>query len=224
MILSTNKEDYLKALFHLTEKDVEQRAGINQLAEYLSISAASVNNMLKKLKTDGLVDYEKYGKVELSEKGRLYALKLIRKHRIWETFLYRKLNFTWDEVHEVAEQLEHIQSDKLIDRLDALLGHPSTDPHGEQIPAADGSLVPRPKIKLTNVIPGTLCQLMFVEDSSSEFLQYVTRIGLSLQKQFKVLEHQTFDDSLLLKIDDREVWVSQKFAENIYVSDLSESV
>ena len=121
MALSKNKEDYLKALFHLTSVDDEGKAGINQLANYLNLSAASVNNMLKKLKLADLVTYEKYGKVELTDGGAAHAIQLVRKHRLWETFLHEKLGFTWDEVHEVAEQLEHIKSDKLIDQLDLII-------------------------------------------------------------------------------------------------------
>lgn len=215
--LSKNKEDYLKALFHLTSEEEEGRAGINQLAAYLGLSAASVNNMLKKLREAGLVSYEKYGRVELTDAGRAHALQLIRKHRIWETFLHDTLGFSWDEVHEVAEQLEHVRSAKLIDRLDAFLGYPATDPHGDVIPGADGSFETLPRKHLSEVAGGTSCRLIAVDDSSSEILQYASRIGLALNARFTVLERQSFDNSLLLKIDGREVWVSEKFAESVFV-------
>ena len=188
MTLSKNKEDYLKALFHLTSLDEKNKAGINQLASDLNVSAASVNNMLKKLKAAGYVSYRKYGKVELTASGRKLAIQLVRKHRIWETFLFEKLDFTWDEVHEVAEQLEHIRSDKLIDQLDEYLGHPQTDPHGNVIPGPDGSYEPLPKKQLSEVSPGTTCRLIAVNDSSPDLLQYASRLGLSLNKSIQVLE------------------------------------
>lgn len=217
MNLSNSKEDYLKALYHLSKRDADGKAGINQLAEYLGLSAASINNMLKKLRADDLVAYEKYGKVELTDNGRTYALKLVRKHRIWETFLYSKLNFKWDEVHDVAEQLEHIDSEKLIDRIDALLGHPAVDPHGEPIPAADGSLSPTSRIRLSELETGAACRLVSVNDSSAEFLQYVTAIGLELNKDFQLTDRQSYDNSFTLTIDGKEVRVSEKFAENVFV-------
>ncbi|MCP4125117.1 MAG: metal-dependent transcriptional regulator [Bacteroidetes bacterium] len=217
LALSKNKEDYLKALFHLTTVDEDGKAGINQLANYLGVSAASVNNMLKKLKLAELVTYEKYGKVELTLTGRSHAIQLVRKHRIWETFLHEKLGFAWDEVHDVAEQLEHVKSDKLIDQLDLFLGHPTTDPHGDIIPGADGSFEPLPKKQLSEVSPGTACKLIAVNDSSSDLLQYASKLGLSLNKSFKVLEKQEFDNSMLLSIGGKEVWVSDKFAQSVFV-------
>ncbi len=145
--LSKYEEDYLKALFHLT---VERgtTAGTNELADYLGVSPASVNGMLKKLKAKTLVKHEKYAKPSLTKQGKRVAIELIRKHRLWETFLYEKMNFTWDEVHEVAEQLEHIRSDKLIEELDKFLGFPRLDPHGDAIPDAKGKYEPVRKITL----------------------------------------------------------------------------
>ena len=217
MILSQNKEDYLKALFHLSRDNKQGTAKTKQLAAFLGVSAASVNNMLKKLKEAGFVDYEKYGSVQLTEEGRLVAIRLIRKHRLWETFLCDKLGFKWDEVHEVAEQLEHINSEKLINELDAFLGYPTTDPHGDTIPAADGTFVPREKQPLSSVAEGAVCRLIAVDDSSSDLLQHVSKLGLSLNQSFTVLERQDFDDSVLLEINGKKVWVSSKFAQSVYV-------
>lgn len=173
--------------------------------------------MLKKLRESDLVDYEKYGKVELTGEGRRLAVRLIRKHRLWETFLHDKLGFEWDEVHEVAEQLEHIRSEKLIDRLDEFLGHPTTDPHGDIIPSANGEFEPRKKQQLSEVHEGMTCRLIAVNDSSSDLLRHIMKLGLKLNCTFTVMEKQPFDASLLLSIDGREVWVSNKLAASLYV-------
>ena len=217
MILTKNEEDYLKALFHLiVEREVE-KAGNNQLAEFLGISPASVNNMLKKLRTKGLVAYEKYGKLELTKKGSALALQLIRKHRLWETFLYQHMNFGWDEIHEVAEQLEHIHSPKLIKELDRFLGFPSTDPHGEVIPTESGEYNTSPKTTLAEVKSGQSCRLVSVKDNSAAFLKYVAQIGLALSSEIKVEEVRDFDGSLLIVFNDKSENVSRRFAEHIFV-------
>ncbi len=139
MDLSKNEEDYLKAIFYLLEKNEDDKIGNNQLATYLKVSPASANNMLKKLKLKNLVQYEKYGKITVTHLGFSKAVLLVRKHRLWETFLHLNLNFNDEEVHEVAEQLEHIKSEKLIIELEKFLGFPTTDPHGETIPDKNGT-------------------------------------------------------------------------------------
>jgi len=136
-MLTQTEENYLKALLHLTSDGNElEVTGTNQLAKYLKVRPATANDMLKKLKEKLLIEQERYGKISLTEEGRGRALLIIRKHRIWETFLHDILNFEDDEVHEIAEQLEHIKSDKLIDRLDAFLNFPKVDPHGAEIPGS----------------------------------------------------------------------------------------
>ena len=216
-MISSSVEDYLKAIFQLSSEDEEKRVGTNQLAEYLSIKPASASVMLKKLKTKELVSYEKYGRIELTAKGWEIAVALIRRHRLWETFLHQKLNFSWDEVHEVAHDLEHIQSDKLIQELDKLLGYPSHDPHGHIIPDEKGNFSKDERVLLSNLEGGQKCRLVSVRDSSAEFLKYVTQLGLALSTEIEVQEVREFDGSLLLAYDDRTESVSQKFAENIFV-------
>lgn len=216
-MISSSVEDYLKAIFQLSSEDEEKRAGTNQLAEYLSIKPASASVMLKKLKTKDLVTYEKYGRIKLTAKGWKIAVALIRRHRLWETFLYQKLNFSWDEVHEVAHDLEHIQSEKLIQELDKLLGYPSHDPHGHIIPDEKGNFSKDERVLLANLEQGHKCRLVSVRDSSAEFLKYVTQLGLALSIEIEVKEVREFDGSLLLAYDDRTESVSQKFAENIFV-------
>jgi len=215
--LSKHEEDYLKALFHLSVDPEGDGAGTNRLAQYLNVSPASANGMLKKLRAKGLVDHEKYGKPELTKEGRMIAIALIRKHRLWETFLYEKLNFTWDEVHDVAEQLEHIRSEKLIMELDAFLGHPKSDPHGDTIPDADGNFEIKSKLTLAEVDIGVSCKIVAVKDGSVEFLKYVTKLGLELSSKIKVSALREFDQSMTIDIDGREVNVSRKFAENVFV-------
>lgn len=217
MKLTKNEEDYLKALFQLIVESSGGKAGTNQLAEYLGISPASVNNMLKKLKAKDLVTYEKYGKLELTAAGKSIAVGLVRKHRLWETFLYQHMNFTWDEVHEVAEQLEHIHSTKLIKELDRFLGFPSNDPHGEVIPREDGEYKLRPKITLAEVPVGKKCRLISVNDNSAAFLKYVTEIGLALSSEIRVDEIREFDGSLQIFFNDTAENVSKRFSEQVFV-------
>ncbi len=138
-VLSYTEENYLKGIFKLTiEMADKTEAGTNEIANHLGIKPASANDMLKKLKDKKLIQYERYGKSSLTKEGKKLAIEIVRKHRLWESFLFEKLAFNWDEVHEVAEQLEHIQSKKLIDKLDQFLNYPSTDPHGDPIPNAKG--------------------------------------------------------------------------------------
>lgn len=217
MKLTKNEEDYLKGLFNLTKENLNNKVGTNQLAEHLGFSPASVNGMLKKLKSKGLVTYKKYGKLELTDIGNDMAVMLIRKHRLWETFLYKCMNFTWDEVHNVAEQLEHINSEKLITELDRFLGFPQSDPHGAIIPDAKGNFAEKQKTTLAEIEAEQVCKIIAVKDSSVEFLKYVTKIGLELSSQIRILEKRDFDESLLIEFDGKQLSVSKKFCENIFV-------
>lgn len=220
MRLSSSIEDYLKALFQIVKESEDNRAGTNQLAQYMGISPASASVMLKKLKGQGLVEYEKYGKVELTEAGHETAVKLIRKHRLWETFLHDHMNFSWDEVHEVAHQLEHIQSTKLIEELDSFLGRPKTDPHGHVIPDAEGNFEKASRHCLADLQSGQRCRLVSVKDSSANFLKYVTQLGLALSSEIQVGDVRDFDGSMLITYDGRTESVSRKFAQNIFVETL----
>jgi len=217
MKLTKNEEDYLKALFNLTVELEGDKVGTNQLADKLGFSPASVNGMLKKLKTKELVSYKKYGKIDLTEDGQSLALGLIRKHRLWETFLYKYMNFTWDEVHVVAEQLEHINSEKLVSELDRFLGFPKTDPHGASIPNGNGEYIVKQKTTLSEIEVNKKCQIVAVKDSSVEFLKYVTKIGLELSSEILVVEKRDFDGSVLIRFNDEELSVSAKFCENVFV-------
>ncbi|WP_074408711.1 MULTISPECIES: metal-dependent transcriptional regulator [Aquimarina] len=216
--LTKSEEDYLKAIFQLLIEDASVKVGNNQLADYLKVSPASTNNMIKKLKSKGYVVSEKYGKLDLTEGGKSVAVRLIRKHRLWETFLCNYLNFTWDEVHDVAEQLEHIKSRKLIDELDRFMDFPKKDPHGEMIPNANGEYSIVPKITLSSLSEGDVCQLIAVNDGSVHFLKYVSEIGLALSSEIKILEVREFDKSIRIKFDNTIETVTRKFADNVFVN------
>ncbi len=216
-MLSYTEENYLKALLKITLDSGFEQIGVNELASSLVVKPATVNDMLKKLKEKKLVDYEKYGKMTLTIEGKKNALEILRKHRIWETFLYEKLEFSWDEVHEVAEQLEHIQSQKLIDKLDKLLDFPEFDPHGDPIPDKNGELKIQFKKTLADVAIGTSCKMVAVKDYSSSFLQYVVKVGLGINNEIKVVSKQEYDAITIIEVNGNQSSVSQKFAENIFV-------
>lgn len=217
MLLSYTEENYLKALLKITFNSGINEVGTNELAASLVVKPATANDMLKKLKEKELVKYEKYGKIKLSKSGQKIALDIIRKHRLWETFLYQKLEFSWDEVHEVAEQLEHIKSEKLIDKLDKYLNFPEFDPHGDPIPNRNGELKVHYKKTLSDIAVGSSCKMVAVKDNSSSFLQYIIKVGLGINNQIKVISKQEYDSITIIEVNDILSSVSLKFAENIYV-------
>ena len=217
-MLSFTEENYLKALLQLTlETGNKEELGTNELAAQLNVKPATANDMLKKLKEKKFVSYKKYGKSSLTNEGKKLAIEIIRKHRLWETFLYQKLDFTWDEVHEVAEQLEHIKSPKLIDKLDKFLEYPAFDPHGDVIPTAKGEMKMPVKKTLNEEEIGHSCTMVGVKDNSATFLQYVDRVGLIMNNKIKVLSKQYYDDLIEIEVNGKKSNVSPKFAENIVI-------
>jgi DtxR family Mn-dependent transcriptional regulator len=217
-MMTFTEENYLKALFHLGyENETIQDVGTNALAFHLGLKPATVNSMLKKLKEKGLISYEKYGKISLTILGENHAVLMVRKHRLWETFLYEKLDFTWDEVHEVAEELEHITSEKLIAKLDKFLNFPKFDPHGDAIPDENGAFSKMDKKTLANIEIGQDCKMVAVKDNSSNFLQYVVSVGLGINNKIKVISRQPYDLLTVISVNGKEFSVSQKFTENIFV-------
>lgn len=218
-MLSFVEENYLKAIYHLSDGG-KNAVSTNSLAETMNNKAASVTDMIKKLSTKQVISYEKYKGVNISQKGKSEALYVIRKHRLWETFLVEKLGFSWDEVHEVAEQLEHIKSPLLIEKLDLFLDHPSVDPHGHPIPDKNG------KIQEIKQIPLSTCQLnkkykvQSVKDGSPAFLQYLDKLGIYIKASLVIKERIDFDNSLELIIDNKnKVFISQVAAENLLVTE-----
>lgn len=218
-MLSFAEENYLKTIYHLSE-EVDGAVSTNAIAESLNTKAASVTDMIKKLSNKGVLSYQKYRGVHVSETGKKAALQVIRKHRLWETFLVDKLKFNWDEVHEVAEQLEHINSALLIKRLDEFLAYPKYDPHGDPIPDENGEFKAKPQIALNHVKVDTTGIIVSVKDTSNAFLKYLDKIGIYLGAKIKILEKVDFDGSLEIQIDNKKtVFISKEVSENIWITD-----
>ncbi|SFF39515.1 metal-dependent transcriptional regulator [Thermoflexibacter ruber] len=213
---SLAEEDYIKAIYHLSQQN--QEALTNDIAERLETKPASVSDMLKKLADKKVVNYVKYKGVTLTEEGVKIALELVRKHRLWEVFLVEKLNFTWDEVHEVAEQLEHINSPLLIERLDEFLGFPKFDPHGDPIPDAKGEFLVKPHVPLGEMEIGQVGRVVAVQDISALFLQYLNKVGIYIGAKVSITDKIEYDGSLEVLLDDKKtILVSKEVAKNIFV-------
>ena len=215
-MFTQSEENYIKAIYHL-ETISNKGISTNAIAKSLETKASSVTDMIKKLSEKNLVIYKKYQGVKLSGFGRKIAANIVRKHRLWEVFLVDKLNFSWDEVHDVAEQLEHIKSPKLINQIDALLGFPTHDPHGDPIPDKDGNLNTIEKSLLSTLQKSEKGICVGVDDSSSDFLQFLDKKGITLGKEITVLEKEDFDDSLSIQIEERKLSISNKIANNLYI-------
>jgi DtxR family Mn-dependent transcriptional regulator len=216
--LSFTEENYLKAIYSLAERDASETS-TTQIADRLQTKPPTVSDMLRKLADKKLISYEKYKKVQLTKAGRQVAILVIRKHRLWEVFLHDKLEFAWDEVHEIAEQLEHIHSEQLIVRLEKFLGFPKYDPHGDPIPSANGEIGPLQRITLIELEPGKNCQVVGVKDSSALFLQYLQQINIGIGTKIKVIEKIAYDGSLVISLKKgQEISVSKKFADNVLVT------
>ncbi len=216
-MLSQAEENYLKCIFTLSEK-TEKLVNTNSIARALDTSAASVTDMLKRLSKREYIEYRPYKGVKLSEQGDVIARKLIRKHRLWEFFLCEKLGFSWDEVHDIAEQLEHIQSDDLVERLADFLDHPKFDPHGDPIPDKEGRFSVRKQIALVDLPVGKKGIIIGVREHSNDFLKYLNQHRLTIGVTIKVLEYFEYDQSLKIRLGSgTETVISQKVANNIFV-------
>jgi DtxR family Mn-dependent transcriptional regulator len=218
-VVSQTEENYLKAIFKTCEKSGKS-ASTNAIAKKMQTSAASVTDMVKRLSEKRLIDYEKYKGVTLTVTGNKIATGLIRKHRLWEVFLVDKLSFSWDEVHEIAEQLEHIQSPELVKRLDHFLGTPKFDPHGDPIPDEDGNFTFRKQILLTELPIETEGVVVGVQEHSTPFLQYLDKMNLGLGATIKVVEKFEYDESLRVEINQQtEIILSNKVSQNLFVQE-----
>ncbi len=216
-MLTFSEENYLKSIFHLSS-DSELGVSTNSIADNLNTKASSVTEMLKKLGDKNLIVYKKYHGAQLTENGRKTALGIIRKHRLWEVFLVDKLNFKWDEVHDIAEQLEHIQSEKLTNELDKFLDFPTKDPHGDPIPNPAGFIKFTPKLRLSDLNIGETGKFIGVKDSSTTFLKYLDKRQISLGSNIKVLHQEEFDQSLHVGLDETNLTLSIKTASNLYIT------
>lgn len=215
--LSAAEENYLKYIYQLGET----QNGIvktNDLAYKLEHSAASVTDMLKRLSDKKLVSYKKYYGVSLTKIGQQIAIQVMRKHRLWETFLAKNLKFTWDKIHDIAEQLEHIQSDELVDKMDEYLGYPKFDPHGDPIPDKQGNILVPNVICLTDAKLKKLYILQNVNDDSASFLKYLNKIQLQLNDKIKIIEKEEFDETMQIIVNDkRQITISNDAAQNMFV-------
>ena len=191
------------------------------MADAINTKAASATVMVQRLSKKGLLNYHRYQGVSPTEEGEKAALSIIRKHRLWEVFLVQKLKFKWDEVHDVAEQLEHVNSPMLIEELDRFLGYPKYDPHGDPIPNAKGEVEASPTLTLNMLGTGEECKVISAKDSSTSFLNYLDKVKISLGAEVCVKDHFDFDDSYSISVDGSSPFtISKKAAENIYVEKL----
>jgi DtxR family transcriptional regulator, Mn-dependent transcriptional regulator len=211
-----SEENYLKTIY-LLEKQGNGKVSLTSLATALGNNPASVIEMLKKLTEKKLIKYDKVKGAKLNSTGVKTALLTIRKHRLWELFLQEKLGYTWDEVHDIAEELEHVHDENLADRLDDYLGYPKFDPHGEAIPKSDGQMPVIITKTLKAVEEGQICRVASVKDTSRSFLQYLKRLKIGIGTSIKVIEKIEFDGSIIISIGSAKATVSEKFADSIFV-------
>ena len=213
---SLAEENYLKAIYHL-EHETKGEVSTNAIAERMATKPSSATDMMRKLADKKLLSYKRYKGVLLTPEGRKTAANVIRKHRLWEVFLVEKLKFHWDEVHEIAEQLEHVKSEELITRLDAYLGHPDFDPHGDPIPDKHGNVKRTEKKLLSELDKKQRGVCVGVKESSSDFLQYLDKKNITIGTKITVLGKEFFDGSMVIQVGRDQFFISKKIAENLYV-------
>lgn len=213
MLLSATEENYLKAIFHL--QDHSDVVGTSALAHKLQTKPASITDMMKKLQAKHLLHYRPYHGFSLSAEGRKMALAIIRRHRLWEYFLSEKLSFRWDEVHEIAEELEHVGNRKLIDKLDAYLGYPQFDPHGDPIPDSKGKMSSPNELPLTDVPEGGACTVSRIRNQSPELLQLLRHLGIELGSRLEIIRRFSFDQSLEIILGKKKNTLSAQLANHI---------
>lgn len=217
-MLSKAEENYLKAIYHLLEKGGDV-VSTNKIADVMDTSASSVTDMIKKLAVKKLLNYKKYHGATLTKLGRNSAVEIIRKHRLWETFLVNKLNFTWDEVHDIAEQLEHIRSPILVSKLDEFLGFPKFDPHGDPIPNTDGVFNRIKNRPLNTLDMGECASITSVNDSHPSLLKYLNKLNVKIGSNVEVTEKIEFDNSLEIILDGKNsIVLTEEIAKTILVS------
>ncbi len=221
-MVNVSKENYLSTIFRYSDND--HRIKTNIIAEKLNISNAAVTDMMKKLSRDGYVEYERYKDVKLTENGESYAKNMIRRHRIWELYLHRIIGMPWEKVHDEAEHLEHSSSDELINRLEEILEFPKFDPHGDPIPDKNGTLPKkRNSIPLNNVPVGIRARIVRVNDFDNKFLIYLSNKGLTLKTELTVKDVFDFDKSMLIKLNNSEINISNTIASNIFVVQVTDN-
>tara|TARA_B100001173_G_C15938213_1_gene525902 strand:- start:433 stop:1095 length:663 start_codon:yes stop_codon:yes gene_type:complete len=220
-MLTTSEENYLKTIYNLSESGKNQ-VSTNSVSKFLKTKPSSVTDMIKKLSAKKLLYHKKYKGTNISSNGKKLAIQIIRKHRLWEVFLFEKLDFKWDEVHKIAEELEHITNEKLIDKLDKYLKYPKIDPHGDPIPNKDGKIDIKPKIKLSNLLINNKCIVSKVNDEDGNLLEYLNKIKIHIGSKIKVFDIIEFDKSIEIEIDSKnKVFISNRVAKNILVTKIN---
>jgi DtxR family Mn-dependent transcriptional regulator len=215
--VSIQEENYIKAVWQLSEKNKDGQVGTVELAKALGLKPPTVNQMIKKLKEKKWVDVKKYGKISLTDIGRQKAVHLIRKHRIWETFLHDKLKFSWEEVHDLAEYLEHIPSDEIINRLEEFLNFPEFDPHGDPIPSAKGKTKVRFQKTLDKGTPGTAYKIVSVPDSEPDLLRFMNKSGIRLSHTIKLKSRLETDNMAEIVFKNKIITVGPTFLMKVKV-------
>lgn len=214
---TVSEENYLKTIFHISGKE-NRRVSTNDVAEVLQTKASSVTDMIQKLSDKKLIRYEKYKGVSLTPKGRKIAASIVRRHRLWEVFLVEKLHFSWDEIHEIAEELEHIRSEKLVDKLEEFLGFPKKDPHGDPIPDREGKMDHHKDFTLADLGVGELGIIVGVKEHSSDFLQYLDGVKLVLGARVEILKIFEYDRTIVALTGNTELMLSERVGKNIYIN------
>ena len=217
--LSPSEENYIKSIYHLQQ--TAESVNTNALADHIKTKPASVTDMLKKLQVKNLVNYNPYKSFRLSKEGNKAALNIIRRHRLWESFLVNQLHFSWEEIHEVAEQLEHVTSRKLVDKLDAFLGYPRFDPHGDPIPDSNGKINQQKQMPLFELPLHTMAVITSVQNQSSDLLSFLSTSGITIGTKLEVKQKLSFDNSLAIKIKNKSsIFISEQIANAIQVNPL----
>ena len=220
---SAAEDNYLKAIYKIANYSGDKTVSTKSIAEEMQTSAPAVTDMLHKLAEKKLVQYQKYYGVKLSKEGQVVALQLLRRHRLWETFLHDKLGFSWAEVHPLAEQLEHIRSEALIDSLDQFLGQPKFDPHGDPIPNALGNITMRSHLILSEIVPGDeIYQIIAVRQQSEDFLKFLSEHKMTPGRCIRLKSVNAFDRSCLITNElDASISISNQYARQIFVKNIT---
>ena len=210
------KENYLKAIYFLEQRN--QKVTITELGEEMNVSKSTVNNMIKKLSTNGWIKYEKYKPIKLTKKGKVDAALIIRKHRLTEMFLVQIMGFGWEEVHLIAEEMEHLKTDRFFDRMDEILGYPTADPHGSPIPNANGEVQSKSYVPLSTIPAGQKVSLRAIRDSSLALLTMLNEKKISLGVSFEIKKVEDFDKTMLVNYDkQKDISLSHEVCKRLLV-------
>lgn len=214
-MITLTEENYLKALFHLTEKN--KSVSINDLSKFLNIKMPSVNSMMKKFAEKNWIIYESYKPIRMTDDGKKEASLVVRKHRLTEMFLVEKMGFGWEQVHEIAEEIEHIKSEIFFDKIDELLDFPKIDPHGSPIPDKNGDIIERNLLKLSECKANQKVRFKALSDASDDFLNYLNQKKLTLNTEIIIISIESFDKSMEVEYNNKRLVFSNKVCEKLLI-------